>query len=124
MGNLLQYSDLEDAIKRAIVRGTHWCWLIYPNADPELVKVFYDGSVIRDREGGPYVVTWLEKTIDHPTAGSLPLKEKIGDWKIVVDLLTPFDDPCVLKAKGGDIAAFRIGEDRPYAIVTQCGVEA
>jgi hypothetical protein len=122
MGKLMQYSDLEDAIERAKVRGTHWCWIVYPNADPECVKVFHDGSVIRDREGGPYVVTWLEKTIDHPIHGSLPLKERIRDWRIVVDLLTPFDDPCVLKAKGGDIAAFRIGEDRPYAIVTQCGV--
>lgn len=122
MARLREYSDLEDAIKTARVRGTHWCWILYPNADPELLKVFHDGSVILDRQGGPYVVTWLEKTIDHPTAGSLPLKEKIRDWKIVVDLLTPFDDPCVLKSKGSGFEAFRIGDDRPYAVVAQCGV--
>ena len=123
MAKIKQYSSLLSAVQRAQTFGTHWCCINYPDGGSEFVKVFHDGSSIRDREGGPYVVTWLEKTIDHPIHGSLPLKEKIRDWKIVVDLLTPFDDPCVLKSKGGDIAAFRISEDRPYAIMTRCGVE-
>jgi hypothetical protein len=122
MARLRQYSDLEDAIKTARVRGTHWCWIIYPNADPELIKVFHDGSVILDRQGGPYVLTWLEITTEHPVHGSSWLTERVGDWKIVVDLLTPLDDPCVLRPKGSGFEAFRIGEDRPYASVAQCGV--